>query len=374
MKNTKPNSFLPYGENLRVLIAHSDLSISNHKNILNSKGIFLGNYDKNRTVPELMNILLDPSEFSELTEMQSEKEDKVKYRTLKLPWDSNVALLKAIPENFNLNKLVKDSFDYVPTYTVIGNPQFRKVKGEKGKIKLDFQIERENPTKGWDERISVHEGSLTLEKNSKGDLHLITTKTHTAKETNDLGEIVLKSLKDHFKKESYVKKEEDFERILFNHFTNKNRIKFLFGFTGNFNRSLIFKKLTDLSVSPDPKETPHEDLKDLLDGINQLRIKGKSLQSHVLISQQDYHEKIVFSSILIKYDFKMSEGNGNCSVEYVFSEYEDQQDVNSEFQFLVQSINVDQPFRQFANKNKIRENVNKILEAEKISLYEKYKN
>ena len=113
-------TFLPYGDSLRVLIAHSELSASNHRSILNNKGIFLGDYDKNNTVPALMKLLLDPSEFQELIDLQSSKEDNEKFRTLKLPWKSNTDLLGNIPQNFNLNKLIKESTSYSPTFKVLG--------------------------------------------------------------------------------------------------------------------------------------------------------------------------------------------------------------------------------------------------------------
>ena len=75
----KTRTFLPYGDSLRVLVSHSELSASNHKSLLKSKGIFLGDYDKNTTVPTLMKLILDPSEFQELVDMQSSKEDNEKY-------------------------------------------------------------------------------------------------------------------------------------------------------------------------------------------------------------------------------------------------------------------------------------------------------
>ena len=365
--------FLPYGDSLRVMVSHSELSVSNHKSLLNNKGVFLGTYDKNTTVPILMKLILDPSEFQELVEMQSSKEDNEKYRTLKLPWKSDVDLLKAIPENFNINNLIKEESTYKPTYKVIGSPQFKKVDDNPNKIELEFVVERENNTKGWDERKTRHNGSLTLEKTETGDVQLILTKTHTAKETNELGESVLRNLKSHFRNKEYIFKEDDFERILFNHFINEGRIQFLFGFTDSFHGGIDFIRLTDLTVGPDPKEKPPKQIEEILDGINKLRIQGQELQQHKLISKKEYHDKIVFSSLTIRYRFKFAEAHGSCIVEFVFSDYEDQQNENAEFQFYIPTISLDKGYRQFANQKKIRKQLNEAIETQKLYLYEKHK-
>ena len=202
---------------------------------------------------------------------------------------------------------------------------------------------------------------------------MITTKTHTAKETDELGEKVLKVLKGHFKEKNFISKEDDFERILFNHFTNKNRINFLFGLTSSFG-PLDFEKLTDLSVSPDQVEKPPKELREFLDGINNLKIQGKELQSHILIAKSEYHDKLVFSSVTLRYRFHTSEGDGFCTVELAFSDYEDRQNKEAEFQFYIQSVVPDKAFKQSANKQKIRKMVNMAIEQEKIALYERYKN
>jgi len=366
-------TFLPYGDSLRVLIAHSELSASNHRSILNNKGIFLGDYDKNNTVPALMKLLLDPSEFQELIDLQSSKEDNEKFRTLKLPWKSNTDLLGNIPQNFNLNKLIKESTSYSPTFKVLGSPQFKPINGDRNKIQLEYIVERQNNTKGWDERLTQHKGSLTLEKTSDGGLQLILTKTHTAKETNDLGEAVLKNLKSHFKNENYISKEDDFERILFNHFLNENRYQFLVGFTNPFHGSIDFIKLTDLTVSPDSKVVAPKEIKEFLDGINKLKLQGDALQQHMLISKKEYHDRIVFSSLTIRYKFMFAEAHGTCVVEFVFSDYEDQQNEDAEFQFYIQSISLERAYRQHANKQKVRMLLNRAIETQKISLYEKHK-
>lgn len=373
MEKEPIRNILPYGEKLRVLLAHTELSSSNHKQVLNRKGVFLSDYDKNNTVPALMQMILDPVEYQELIELQSTKENTLKSRTLQLHWSGTDDLLKTIPKNLNLNDLVKKSKTYKTHYKVIGSPQFKRVDGKKGKISLDFQIERQNNTKGWDERKTLHSGSLTIEHRNDGSIQLITKKTHTSKETLEVGEILLKELKDHYKKESLIGKESDFERILFNHFTNPNRILFFFSFTSDIGRSIEFQKLTNLTIGPDPTEEPHKDLKEFLRDIENLKIKGNALQSHVIIAKKDYHEKLIFSSLIARYRFLIAEGQGSFDVEYTFYDYEDKKDIKAEFQFNILRITLDKGYRNISNKNKIRKNLNDIIEEAKLKSYNELK-
>lgn len=373
MSNSVIKNILPYGEKLRVLLSHSELSSSNHRTILNSKGVFLSNYDKNNTVPALMTTLLDPTEFYELMEMQSQKEDSEKSRTLQLPWKGGNDLIQTIPKELNLNNLIKSNTNYKPTYKIIGNPQFVRVNSQKDVISLDFEIERENNTKGWDERKTIHKGSINISLTDKNNLQLITKKTHTSKETLETGELLLKYLKSHYKANSWTDKDADFERILFNHFINENRISFFFALTGELHFGVEFDKLINITIGPDPSTNIHQDLKEFLKDIENVKIKGKALQSHMIIAKTQYHPNLIFSSMLAKYNFKLSEGNGSFIVEYTFNEYEESKNPKSEFQFFIQRINLDKGYSQISNKEKIRKILNTAIETKKLEFYNNFK-
>lgn len=369
----KIKTFLPYGEELRALLVHSELSEFALKTMLNEKGIFLDLYEKNNTVPALMTMILSPLEYEMLLEKQSLKEDKVKYRTLKLPWNSDENLINSIPENLQLNELIEASTAYKPNIHVVGSPQFKMVDKNPNKLELSFDIERNNFARGWDERKTFHRGSLTIEKRDSGTLELVLKKTHTAKETNQVGELVLKHLKNHFKEKKMVEKEVDFERIQFNHFSNANRVQFFWGFTNDLDRLLKFERITQLSVYPDSEQDPPKELQEFLMGIKNLKINGSALQEHVLISNKHYHEKIIFGSITIRYRFEMAEAYGYCDVEFAFPDYEDRQRKDSEFQFNIQRILLDRPYRNFASKPKIQFTINRKIEEEKLGLYTLHK-
>lgn len=327
---------------------------------------------KNKSVPILMTTILSPSEFRELTDSQIKKEEKFKVNTLTIPCNTNEKLLEVIPVAFSLNKVINENHIYKPNYKVKGNPQFTYVDGNPKQIQLAYEIERENKTKDWASSKTTHKALITIEKKDTG-IELVLTKSYTSKETNEINEFVLKNLKNHFKTNSIIKEEEDFVRILFKDFTNVNRVQFFYSFTSpSLNRNLEFEEITDLNAQIDNSVNTPKEIKDFVSGINNLRINGKELQEHVFITNNNYHEKIIFSSISLKYKFDFGGIKGNCIVEFSFPSYLTKQKTNAEFQFDI-VINVDKSVKEYADYNKLNKDLSKIFEDFKLQQFEKYK-
>lgn len=364
--------FLPIGESLRAMISQSFLTSGILKKILNDKGVFIDENDKNKSVPLLMTTILSPKEFRELVDNQVKKEEKFKVNTLTIPCKTDKRLLDIIPVNFSVNKIIEENIVYKPNYKVIGNPQFSNVDGKPNQIQLSYEIERENKTKDWASSKSTHKAVITLEKKDN-EINLVLTKSYTSKETNEINEFLLKNLKNHFKNNNVVKEEEDFVRILFKDFTNVNRVQFFYSFTNPaIDRALEFVEITDLNAQIDDSVSAPQEIKEFISGINNLRINGKELQEHIFIKNNSYHDKIVFSSISLKYKFNFNGIIGNCIVEFSFPYYLTKQNPNAEFQFDI-IINVDKKVKEFADYNKLNKDISKILENFKLEQFEKYR-
>lgn len=365
---------LPIGDQLRAMISQSFLTGKHLRDLLSSKGVFIDENDKNKSVPLLMNTILSPKEFLQLVENQQTKEEKFKVNTLTLPCKTEKPLLDIIPPNFSVNKIIKENIVYKPNYKVKANPQFTYTGKDKNSIQLEYEIERENRTKDWVNTKTTHKALITIEKKANNEISLVLTKSYTSKETNEINEMVLRNLKDHFKNANIVKEEIDFVRILFKDFTNQNRIQFLYSFTSPaLSRNLEFVEITDLNVHIDPDVDAPQEIKEFISGIEKLKINGTELQEHIFITKNDYHEKIIFSSISLKYKFNFNGIEGNCIIEYAFPAYLYKQKMNAEFQFDI-SINVNRKVKEFANVNELHKNISKIIESQKLEQFEKFKN
>ncbi len=72
--NEELNALLPYGESIRPLLTSSNLSDYDLKFLLQKRGIFIRNHQRNVTVPQIASIILSPKEFEILKNRQYQKE------------------------------------------------------------------------------------------------------------------------------------------------------------------------------------------------------------------------------------------------------------------------------------------------------------
>lgn len=359
---------LPNGEILRTILVRPELTDSNLKTVIKSKGIFLSKYDKENTVPVLMRTLLSPEEYDSIREMQKFTIERLKYRTTQIPWQGGADILSHIPKDLNLHEILKEKYKYDPGFELKGIPSFVPVDSRKDKVEMKFTVEEHSDIKSIHNRKKEYEGSLIIELKSDGHLHLHSTKSFTSRGTQELVDAVANKLEKHFKAEGAVKKEDSYERILFDHFDNVNRFTFFMRFLGDIG-FLKFKKIIDISVSPDPDQEIPADAKEFMKDIENLNIRGKSLRKHILLSQKKYRSSILLLSITAQYEFAHSEGKGICDLEYAFPDFRLSDSHKAEFQFYIGKISVDRNYRVFAKKPKIERSIYEDIDAHKMYNY-----
>ena len=127
METNNNPSFLPVGNELREMIASSFLSATHLNELLNLKGVFIDVNEKNKSIPILTTLILSPNEFDFLAEKQIKKEDNQKINTLKINLETDKDLLQIIPPNFSIKNLIDSDSKYKTNFTVIANPQFKRV-------------------------------------------------------------------------------------------------------------------------------------------------------------------------------------------------------------------------------------------------------
>jgi hypothetical protein len=342
---------LPNGEILRTILVRPELTESNLKSILKSKGVFLSKYSKEHIIPPLMRSLLAPSEYNEIIELQKFKTERLKYRTTQIPWQGDRNILKSLPK-IDLHNLIREKFVYDPGFDLLGVPSFVAVDGRDDKVALNFKVEEYSDIKTINNRKKEFEGSIEIELKEDGSLQLHTVKTFTSKATQDLVNSLEKKLEKHFKEIGSVKKEDSYERIMFNHFTNKHRFNFFMKFMDDLD-FLKFKKIVDLNVRPDPEEELPKEAQEFLKDINNLNLKGNALRKHMLIADQKYRSCIWLISVMVQYEFEHAQGKGICEVEYAFPDFHKEEIDESEFQFFIGKILVNRNYKASAKKSVI---------------------
>ena len=312
------NRFLPFGESLRAILQHDSIKDRERRQLLRMKGVFVNNSDEDSTFPILTTSLLSPNEFEFLKEKLQAKEDREKTITRTLDWESKTNLISAIPDNFNIQEIIKTNF---PKYKVVGNPNFSMVDKNPNKVTLDFKCETTNYSKAWFRGKNEFKGQVTFEKvitkDNKVQLQII----HTSPETTDIAEKVTKNLERHFKDNNFMNPKKEIQRILFKDFSNEERIQFLLNLTDG-NDIFQFTKATYLDIGPDENQSLPSNINWLeLAKVRELNINGEVLHNIPFLKDKNLHKFMELAEIEAIYDFSLPSVEGSCKVRFGFLNY-----------------------------------------------------
>lgn len=316
--NDNIDRFLPFGESLRAVLQHESIKDRERRTLLRMKGVFVNSTDEDSTFPILLTSLLSPIEFEYLKESLQAKEDREKTINRTLDWESPKTLISAIPDNFNIQEVIKTNF---PKYKVVGSPNFKMVDNNPDKITLDFKCETNNYSKPWFRGQNEFKGQVTFEKVVTKDNKVQLQIVHTSPETTEIAEKISKSLERHFKENNYMNPNKEVQRILFKDFTNEERINFFLNMTDG-NEVFDFTKASFLDIGPDLNENLPQEINWLeLAKVRELNINGEVLHNLPFLRDKGLHKYMVLSEMEIIYDFSLSTVEGNCIIKFGFPNY-----------------------------------------------------
>jgi len=214
---------------------------------------------------------------------------------------------------------------------------------------------------------------ITLNTGMKSNVVIIPTNYNfTTKETLEVNDILIGGLKKKLKDNSIINSNNDIITIKFNNFDNVNRIQFFYSFIQDFSRYMSFKSITDINLYFDENIESHKDIKDFLDKLDNLKLNGRELQEHILVTNKEYYPKLIFATIKLKYSFDINGIKGLTSVNIGFPDYIKSKDDSSEFQMSIE-INLEKEFKKGGNEKEIRKKVLDFLEKRKVESYDKFK-
>lgn len=330
------NRFLPFGESLRAILQHDSIKDRERRQLLRMKGIFVNSSDEESTFPILLTSLLSPNEFEFLKDRLQAKEDRDKTITRTLEWETPKTLISAIPDNFNVQEIIKTTF---PKFKVIGNPNFKMIDKNPNKISLEFKCETNNYSKPWFRGKNEFKGSVTLEKVTTKDNKVQLQIIHTSPETTEIAEKVSKKLENHFKANNYMNPKKEIQRILYRDFSNEERIQFLLSMTEG-NDVFTYTKATFLDIGPDLSETLHSDIRWLeLAKVRELNINGEKLHELPFLKDKNLHKYMELSEMEVIYDFQLPSVEGSCIIKFGFSGYDFKKRIGN-IEFIVDILKI----------------------------------
>jgi len=311
---------LPYGEQLRSLLSHSVISPNELKNILRDKGIFVCDPVKENTIPILTSMLLSPNEFDILKDKQKTKEDKEKRHSSKFKTEKKVTVetLKSALKSFDLNELDKQkikNYKYkIPKVTYEGNK-------EKNELTLNYEIERYQRNKSWDEQTNFFRGSVILDCNGD-ELEIIAKNIATSKETLEINQSIINYTKSKLVENNIISKTAKEEKILMNDMSNKEVLKFILSFTNNDNLTDIeFIDIISIDIEIDDTITLPETskIKWMESKIKKLKLDGKKIEDIEIITDDKNHEYLKCWGIICEFKYDNLKAKGSSIIEFKFN-------------------------------------------------------
>ncbi|MCT4699168.1 MULTISPECIES: GapS4b family protein [Tenacibaculum] len=359
--------FLPQGDKVRQLLIKSEISSSKINNLLREKGVFIGRSKKNDSIPMLMKSIISPDDFEELYSAQKSKEESLKYRTSSIKCSKDFDLSEVFSSELDLNSKISKIHTYNPGYKVIGAPNF--TIPDKNTVMVEYRIERENVLNDWTDNKTYHNGSVMLRKTSDGNVQISVQQNSTSRETFEVNNIIINETKRLLNYNSIINPQDDFISIKFKDFDNESRIKFFNSFMENLSLFLDFKSITDIDLYRDSDKKSHIDIKKFLDEIVNLKLNGKGLENHILLSKEEYHPNLIFSSVKLKYKLNYSDDvKGEAIIILSFPDYMRNKNEDSELQVSI-NFKLDKENRKKKLENLIRKKLLEHLEIKKINSY-----
>ena len=242
------NRFLPFGDSLRAVLQHPTINATDIKQLLRLKGVFVEDLDDENTFPLLIGSLISPFEFEFIKERLQTREDRQKTITRSLQWTSQETLINAIPDDFNIQEVIKTTF---PKYRVVGSPNFTMLDGNPDRIALEFKCETDDYSKEWYRARKEFKAQITLEKVTTAGNKVQLQIVHTSPETTEISDKVVKRLEKHFKDQNHMNPQQQIQRILFKDFTNQERVAFFLSLTDG-NSLCEFQKASYLACNLPP--------------------------------------------------------------------------------------------------------------------------
>lgn len=349
MEKLEVNKHIPFGATLQDVLNHPSLSDSKLKYLLRIRGVYLEDAKNNDTYPLLLSMILSPVEFEYLKENIRGKESNQKILTRPLAWHNNEDLIKIIPDKINLKEILRVAES---RQTVISQTNFAMIDGDLNKVKMQFRCQTNNYNSGWYRTKNEYEGEIVIEK-VKEDGKVYLRMIYTSPETQNIADLGVKFLVNEFKSKNYTKPNTEVERILYNNFDNKERIKFFLSLTEGSD-IFEFQRVTDLDIAPDKTKDMPDDIRKFMTGkVNTLKINGERLHEHYFIKEIVNHEYIELAGVEALYNFSYHAAEGSCIIQFGFNGYFKKRLGNIEFSIDVSTVNLKDEYRN-VNKDKVR--------------------
>lgn len=322
---------IPFGEYLRGFVNQRYITEAELNRVLKERGVFVLNPQREFIVPLLQTLLLSPSEFDKIREAFSTREDNRKVNSSDINWEKNASIFVPDLMSVDVSSFIKTN---LPTCTLEQPIRFTPVESNKNHLKASFTIKRNDRNKSWYEQTNIFDATIEIIKDKNGKGRIIVS--HTAPETKELAEFIVKQQVKKYKNENIVAQKEKPRKILFEDFTNEERFVFFFRLTSHLDSDYFnCNDIKDLSIKPEDEDLP-EKIK-WMEELNKILLSGRSLDKKEFIKDNTFHRYLIIWNIESVYSFEFKGHKGVFTVNFGFSDYI-KKERKSEFELNISSF------------------------------------
>ena len=316
-EKVEADNWLPYGEQLRILLGSEHISYGEVANALRGKGVFCFNTEKSSTIPILSTTILRPFEFVELLEASISRETRPKEQPQDIKllsgsanWQNSIKALAG-----DLVTLIQ--LDNIPGVTFASNPAL-SFNGTHS-ASIDYAINRTDYSQDLLGRDLNFSAKILIEQKA-GALKLEFLSQRSSKETGMINDQLVKSLTQKLKNDGISDNGEP-RKILFQSFDNKNRILFMLKLAAEFGANKGLGVIVDVNIRRnEAKEALPDDpgIKWMEGTMRNLQIDGDKLNDISIFSSEDYFDYFFVTKLVVDYEFELAQNSGTCTVIYSF--------------------------------------------------------
>lgn len=294
---------LPYGEKLKPLLNSSTMQSTELKSILNDRGIFITENNKDKTIPIITKILLTPKEFEKILESQKTKDETIKRKTRSIKCNTEKILLdildgEILEEDLNLPEYKSYKFN--------NSLEFMPINNNNNSIELEYTILRDDPTKDWTNTESKFTGKIKISKDSTDiDIEM----EHTSPETQNVNNKIVSYVRNKLIEENVITKDDEIDIITSSKLNNKKRFEFLLNLSVDSATGILrFNQIKNLEFSPDNSQKLVEDIEWMREKVKNMRLKGNGLNEIKYLQEEKYRECLMLSEIQSEYEYEYDGG------------------------------------------------------------------
>jgi len=334
------STWLPFGEQLRVLLSGDRISIGDLATLARKKGLFASGLDRTRLIQFLSTTLVQPVEIEKLLKDSVSREAKPKAQPQKVTLTATDARWQAAVERLQVDFATVAGIERIPGVSFVREPSIQRV--DRNHLVVSYEISREDYSRDLLHRELSFTADISI-RQDEGAWVLDVISTYTAKETDRINDQIINHVTRELKVAG-ISKDDTPAKIRLGSFDGNNHVTFLLRLAGPSTVGKEPGQIVDLTIKPNSARAGADlppELKLLEGSIRNMRMDGDKLNEISLLANVQYHGSFLMTRVLVDHPFDFEGVKGKCSVVYYFQIARGSEDLAiAPFSFGVESISI----------------------------------